>query len=119
MKIQTSPPSTDPAEGLGVQKMGAERRSLSVQIASARLQRLRTQNKNLDLDYRAKAGGYVLLEDIKRQVLAANVSVKNQVLAVIENSHLTREDKIVLKRNMIQALNDLAYERTRTPPDPE
>jgi len=94
-------------------KMGAARKSISVKLAEARLRRLTAQNKQLQYEYRTKAGAYVLLEDIKREVLAANVSVKNQVFAVIERADLPRESKLALRREMAQALNDLAYERTR------
>lgn len=95
-------------------KMGKARKALSVKLAEARLKRLNAQNKKLALDYKSKTGGLVSLEVIMREVLAANVSVKNQVLAVIERANLPRESKLALRQEMIRALNDLAYERSCT-----
>jgi len=108
-----------PPESVGGGHQSKTESVLSIQLSKERLRKLRMQNKKLALDYKAKAGGYVLLEDVKRQVLACNVSVKNQVFAVIERADLTREQKLALRREMIQALNDLAYERGYTRPTNE
>src|SRR5262245_37198904 len=99
-----------PEEAVGRGHKSKAEKVLSLQLSQERLKKLRAQNKKLALDLKAKAGGLVDLEDIKRKVIAANVSVKNQVLAVIERANLPRESKLALRQEMIRALNDLAYE---------
>lgn len=98
----------------GSDKRSKANKAVSLRIAEERLKRLRKQNKKIDLDIQSRSGGLVDYETIKRQVIQANLSVKQQVLAVIERANLARETKIDLKQQLTQALNDLAYERTET-----
>ena len=51
-----------------------------------------------------------------RQILEAIAIVKNTVLGVIERANLSHEARLRLRKEMIEALNELAYERgTITP----
>jgi hypothetical protein len=95
-------------------------KTLGLRLAAERLKRLRRQNERLRIELKREKGDLVSFEAIKRQVLAANTSVKNQIFAVIERAdYLPREHRLQLKREMIQALTDLAYERGVPRPDNE
>src|SRR5262245_57056429 len=81
--------------------------SLTKQLAKARLSRIRKQNRKLDLELKSRQGGLVDFAEIRKEVLQANTSVKQQIFAVIERANLPFESKLTLKKEMTRALNDL------------
>ncbi len=83
-----------------------------------RIVRVRRQNEKLALDLKKTKGEMVPLAEIKREVLAANAVVKQQLLAIPFRLATTlatisdpRELGRVLSEALVEALNDLAYER--------
>jgi hypothetical protein len=86
-------------------------KAVPVQLSEARLEWQRLKNERAEKEMQLRLGELVELEVIKKQVLAANHTVKQQVLAVIERANLPHEKRVRLKHEMIQALNELAYEQ--------
>jgi hypothetical protein len=98
-------------------KKGKEYSALTTKLAEQRLIRLKHQNSKLKIELRKLRGQVVPLEQLKREVLAANQVVKNQLLALPDRLampliHLTdpRDIRRVLRDGIADALNDLAYE---------
>lgn len=99
-------------------KKGKEFESISLRTAKARLTRVLRQNEKINLELKRLKGDSVSFEVHKREVLAANSTVKQQVLAVPHRlaAQLTaiddpREVSRVLTEALTECLNDLAYER--------
>src|SRR5262249_46502075 len=94
-------------------KKGAEYRAITNKLASERLKRLKHQNTKLSLELRKLRGQVVDGEKMKREVLAANSVVKQQILAVPVRDGpalgLTREQIAGLTKALVDCLNDLAY----------
>src|SRR5215475_9359340 len=92
-------------------KKGFTYLGLTNQLAEERLKRLKHQNRKLSLDVRKIEGEMVSLAEMKRVVLAANVVVKQQILAVPPRIALplglTREQVLGMTSALIDALNDL------------
>src|ERR1043166_1229869 len=63
-------------------KKGAAFESLSVKTAEERLKRLKKQNEKLSLELKKAKSDLVPLDKPRREVLAANSVVKQQILAV-------------------------------------
>jgi hypothetical protein len=108
------------ADGATNDHKGAAYKALTTKLAEQRLIRLRQQNAKLKLELRKLRGQVAPLEDIKRQVLAANQVVKNQLLALPDRLampliYLTdpRDIRRVLREGIVDALNDLAYEKAQ------
>lgn len=95
-------------------KHGAARVGISMTLAQERLKRLRLQNKKLALDQREREGTLVDRQEFMNQVLAANHIVKQHLLAVIERAEIPPDSRVRLRQQMIDALNELAYERGHT-----
>jgi hypothetical protein len=91
-------------------------KALYLQKAEQSLKWQQLKNERAEKEMQAKLGTLVELEVIKRHVLAANVSVKNQVLAVIERENIPHDVRVRLKHKMIEALNELAYENSPRSP---
>lgn len=87
-----------------------EEKALYIQKAEQSLKWQQLKNEKAEKELQAKLGSLVELEVIKCQVLAANHTVKQQVLAVIARANLPHESRVRLKHQMIEALNELAYE---------
>jgi hypothetical protein len=98
-----------------VPTVSKEVKATTTQIASERLKRLRHQNAKLLLDIRKIKGQVGDLDKIRREVLAANAIVKQQVLAVPVREApmlgLTREQTAALLQALTVCLNDLAFQR--------
>lgn len=97
-------------------KKGAAFDAITTRTAEERLKRLKKQNEKLTLELKKTKGDSVSFEKHKREVLAANSTVKQQILAVPVRDGptlgLTKEQILGLTESLKQALNDLAYERT-------
>src|SRR4030095_4355455 len=63
-------------------RKGKDYTALTTRLASERLRRLKQQNSKLSIDLRKMRGEVGDLDKIRREVLAANAIVKQQVLAV-------------------------------------
>jgi hypothetical protein len=109
----------EPAEpgSVGSAHQSKAEKAVSIRLAEARLKRLEAQNQKLALEMRAKQGNLVELDVIKRQVLAANHTVKNQLLALPNrlagDLSVTTDPRAIremLRRSIIETLNELAYE---------
>jgi hypothetical protein len=105
----------------GPDKKGAAYKALTTKLAEQRLIRLRQQNAKLKLELRKLRGQVAPVDEIKRQVLAANHVVKNQLLALPDRLampliHLSdpRDIRRVLRDGIVDALNDLAYEKSQS-----
>jgi hypothetical protein len=85
-------------------------RVVSVQLSEARLAWQKLKNEEKERELQIQLGTLVELEVIKKQVLAANYTVKQQVLAVIERANLPRDAKIDLRHKLVEVLKDLAFE---------
>lgn len=96
-------------------RVSKEVKAITTQISKARLERLQNQNKKLKLELAEKAKALVSFDHHKREVLAANSTVKQQVLSVPVREGpklgLTREQIEGLNLALIECLNDLAYSR--------
>src|SRR5438309_1873513 len=96
-------------------KDSKEVKATTTKIAEARLTRLRHQNAKLGLEVRRLKGQVGDVEKHRREVLAANSTVKQQILAVPVRDGpalgLTREQIAGLTQALTECLNDLAYER--------
>lgn len=90
-------------------------KAVSLRLSEERLRWQRIKNEKAEMELKAKQGSMVYLDDIKREVLAANNIVKQQVLAVIERANLPRDVRLALRREMITVLKELAYECLRDP----
>lgn len=81
-----------------------------------RVTKIRLQNKKLKVEVEKLVGQAGDLEKMRREVLAANATVKRQVLSIPAKEAtrlgLSREQIEGLTQALTQALNDLAYERT-------
>jgi hypothetical protein len=111
-------PQPGPAHAKAGAKKGAEYVGITQKLAQERLRRLRHQNRALVLTIAEKKGEVVSADELKRLVLSANASVKQQILAIpfrISESLASitepREIARVLHQALTAALNDLAYER--------
>jgi hypothetical protein len=104
-----------------VPTVSKEVKATTTQIASERLKRLRHQNSKLALELRKIRGQVGDLDKIRREVLAANSIVRQQILAVPVRDGpalgLTREQVTSLTAALVEALNDLAYEREKNETD--
>lgn len=89
---------------------GKAEKALYLQKAEQTLRWQQLKNEEKEKELQLKLGTLVELDVIKKQVLAANFTVKQQVLAVIERANLPHETRVRLKHQMIEALNELAYE---------
>ncbi len=90
----------------------------TTKLAQERLKRLKHQNKKLVLEISEKTGRVVSADDLKREVLAANATVKQQLLAIpyrecdrLASETNPAEVARILTAVITEALNDLAYER--------
>lgn len=92
-------------------------KKLYLQKAEAQLEWQRKKNQKITLELKEKQGGLVDFDLIKRQVLQCNQMVKQQVLAVIERANLPREARLLLRKQMVNALNELAYEQEQLSPE--
>ena len=88
------------------------------QIAEARLQRLQHQNEKLQIEVRRLKAEWVPFESIKSDVLRANATVKQQLLALpyrlsesLAQVSEPREVARILREALVQCLNDLAHGR--------
>jgi len=93
-------------------------RGTAARIGAARLVRLGLQNEKLQNEVRKLKGQVGDIDKFKREVLAANAVVKQQILAVpfrlmeiLAGISESREIARVLHETLVEALNDLAYER--------
>jgi hypothetical protein len=95
-------------------RKGKDYTALTTRLASERLKRLRHQNSKLNLELRRIRGEVGDLDKIRREVLAANAVVKQQVLAVPVREApilgLTREQTAALLQALTVCLNDLAFQ---------
>ncbi len=110
-----------PAEDPKDPKKGKEYKSLTTRLASERLRRLKHQNSKLSLELKKLRGQVGDIDKFKREVLAANQVVKQQILAVgprlapqLASISDPRELGRLLTEALVEALNDLAYERENT-----
>jgi len=99
-------------------KKGAAYTAITLKTAEERLKRLKKQNEKLALELKKAKGDSVSFEKHKREVLAANAVVKQQLLAVpfrlatqLAAIDDPREVSRVLTAALTECLNDLAYER--------
>lgn len=99
-------------------KKGAEHQALTNKLATARLKRLNTQNSKLNIELRKLRGQVGDINAHRREVLAANSVVKQQVRALAFRLAPTlaatddpREVQRILLEAIDECMNDLAYER--------
>jgi hypothetical protein len=88
-------------------------------IRKQRLMKLKHQNSKLKIEVRRLKGEVAPVEQIKGQVIQANLVVKTQLLALPvrladQMAHTTEPSACakILQEAIIEALNNLAYERT-------
>jgi hypothetical protein len=110
--------------GLEDTKTATGQPSTLEKIRVQRLAKYRHQNSKLAIEVKKLKGQVVSAEDLKQEVLAANTTVKTQMLALpFQNADKLaaetdpREIQRMLYDAVVQCLNDLAYERER-PPQP-
>lgn len=109
----------DPVELPKDNKKGAENRALTNKLATARLKRLNTQNSKLSIELRKLKGQVGDIAQHRREVLQANSTVKQQVLAVpfrislqVAKCSDPAECARIMEAALVECLSDLAYERT-------
>lgn len=101
-------------------KRGSAYVSIATKLAQERLTRLKQQNSKLRLDLKKTKGEVGDIEQLKRSVLAANHTVKQQLLALPSRLAprlvgLSDKGEIIrlLTAALSEALNDLAYENEK------
>lgn len=92
-------------------------RGTTARIGEERLVRLRLQNEKLQNEVRRLKGELVPVEQIKAEVIRANITVKTQFLALpfrlssqMASTSDPQECTKIMEAAIIQACNDLAYE---------
>jgi hypothetical protein len=97
-------------------KASKEEKALYIQKAEQTVRWNQLKIERAEKELQLKLGNLVDREEFMRQILEANQIVKNLVLGVIEEENLSHEQRLRLRKRMIEALNELAYERgTITP----
>jgi predicted nuclease with TOPRIM domain len=101
-----------------LRKKGKEFETKNSLLQDERLKRLKLQNKKLDTELRKLRGQVGDIEKHRREVLAANSTVKQQVLAVpfrlsLQLAQTTdpAECARIMGAALVECLNDLAYAR--------
>jgi hypothetical protein len=91
-------------------------RGTAARIGEARLVRLGLQNEKLQNEVRRLKGEVAPVKQIKAEVIRANVTVKQQLLALpyrlssqLANTSDPRECAKIMEAAIVQACNDLAY----------
>lgn len=98
------------------QKKGRAQKSVTLKISEERLKRLRNQNAKLGIDVKRLKGELMPVDDLKREVIKANLTVKTHLLGIPARlatrlSGMTDPWEIeqTLRYEIEQALNDLAH----------
>ena len=97
-------------------------RGAAGQIAEERLKRLQNQNAKLLIEIQRLRGEVGPIEEFKQEVLRANAVVKTQLLALpyrlssqMASATDERECTKLMEAAIVQACNDLAFEREQPP----
>jgi hypothetical protein len=96
------------------------RETTAGRISAARLTRLTRQNEKLEIEVQRLRGEVGPIEEFKQMVLKANAVVRLQFLALSHRLSPTlaplsdpRDIQRIMDESVIQACNDLAFERER------
>ena len=105
-------------EATAESKKGAAVQSLTAAILAERAERLRKQNRKLDLDLGKQEGRYGDVEQIRRDVQRANAVVKatlyamaNRIAEPLSAMEDAAEIRDFLRAELRAAFNDLAFNR--------
>ena len=100
-------------------KDSKEVKATTTKIAEERLKRLRHQNSKLSLEVRKLKGQLAPIEELKREVLAANQVVKQKLLSLptrlappLAGNSNPAEIEALIREAITDAVNELCYEQS-------